>query len=78
MLVTAEVRGGTRWETISAKEALRLNPSALIRCPECHGSMQAWKGGIGGPRFVHITRHTGCSRAERFDGTPRMHPNALE
>ena len=82
MLETAEVRGGTQWETrweiISAKEALRLNPWTIIRYPECHGQVRGSKGGMRGPRFVQVKRHDGCSVAEGFDGTPRVHPDALE
>ena len=81
MHVTAEVRGATEWKTISVVEALRtvrLNPLLLIRCAECYGRVLAQRGGLCGPRFIHVKQHGGCSRASGFDGTPRMHPDALE
>lgn len=78
MHVTAEVRAETGWKMISIKEALRLNPLTLLRCPECHGRVLAQRGGIHGAGFVHVRRHGGCSGGFGFDGTPRMHPNALE
>jgi len=81
-MVTAEVRGGTQWETrweiISAKEALRLNPLTLMRCPECHGRVRVQLGGLRGACFAHLLRHDGCSLVSTFSGTRERHPKPVE
>ena len=76
-------RGIVKWTVIRVDEALGFEEGKLrrLRCLECHGGvrpMSAGPGGVPCAHFEHFRRHKGCSRGYCFDGTARMHPNALE
>lgn len=78
--VAAELVLKGQWQTITLEQALRLDKSRRMRCPECHWQVKAHAVGKNGqrPHMEHETRNSGCSRGDCFDGTRRMHPKALK
>lgn len=60
-------------------DAPEVRRSMHFRCPECWGRLIAHKKSIPGGRahFEHHHDHGGCSRAGKFGGTPRRHPEPL-
>lgn len=68
------------WVLMPVVKAYQLRDTET-RCPECHGRVRPKVAGPNGvpaayPR--HYKRHSGCSRGDFFDGTPMMHPAAIE
>jgi hypothetical protein len=75
--------GKKKWTTIPVDEALgyERKDRQRLRCIDCHGRvkpMSAGPGGVPCAHFEHFRRNEGCPRGDCFNGTPRMHPNALE
>jgi hypothetical protein len=71
------------WITIKVDEAVGYGKKERnrLRCLECHGRVKPMRAGPGGvpcAHFEHFRRNKGCSRGDCFDGTPRVHPSALE
>jgi hypothetical protein len=78
--VAAELPIKGAWQTITLEQALGLDKSRRMRCPECHGQVRAHGVGKDGqrPHMEHKHRNKGCSRGDCFDGHPAMHPKALK
>ena len=75
--------GKVAWITIKVGEALGYGKEERkrLRCLECHGRVKPMRAGPGGvpcAHFEHFRRHKGCSRGDCFDGTKRIHLDALE
>lgn len=72
-------RGGT-WEPIDIEEALSIRGEYDMRCPACHGRVQAHKQATNGMRahFEHLVAHKGCGLFAKFSAKVSLHPEALD
>lgn len=67
------------WMTMSVLKAYQLRDT-LARCKECHGRVKlmcAGPNGVPQAHPEHYARNRGCSLGDCFDGTARMHVNAI-
>jgi hypothetical protein len=76
-----EVRSNCAWRSISLTVAHARYPSAIKRCPVCHGrvSIHVNSTAQGGLWLQHRRAHDGCRlMPARFTGEVTPHPQALD
>jgi len=68
------------WQPIRLEEALQLHSDRKMRCPVCHGRVDACSADMNGntTHFKHRISDPGCYLVEAFDGNPRPHRKALK
>ena len=79
ILEQCEIKRDGRWHPLSIEEAVADRPSHA-RCPSCEGPVRAHKAGAGESsraHFEHRRAHKGCKWNRKFDGNPRLHPDAI-
>lgn len=66
------IRRGGDWQALTIAEALD-DRKGDMRCPECHGRVQAHKEGTTGQRahFEHKRANVACSFSSSWDGKSR-------
>lgn len=75
-----EIRSNGVWRPISLAEANARYPSAIKRCPVCHGrvSIHVKSTAQGGLWLQHRRAHDGCPLMPAwFTGEVALHPQAL-
>lgn len=81
MIEYCELWANKTWHSITVEQALTSYAERQLRCPECHGAVRPHRASSDGAmqaHFEHRIGHTGCSRAHKFDGSPRPHPKPLD
>ncbi|TXM97764.1 hypothetical protein FV242_30685 [Methylobacterium sp. WL64] len=76
-----EIQIGGAWRPIGLAEAHARYPSAIKRCPICHGRVSINVNGTaqGGLFLQHRKAHDGCPlMPARFVGEISPHPQAVE
>ncbi|WP_267428576.1 hypothetical protein [Methylobacterium sp. GC_Met_2] len=79
--ITCEIRIDGAWRPICLAEAHASYPSAIKRCPVCHGrvSIHVNSTAQGSLWLQHRRAHDGCPlMPPRFTGEVAPHPQALD
>jgi hypothetical protein len=67
------------WQRMSVKQALQLQDETF-RCPECLGKLRLYPASLekDTPGYArHLSKNTGCSLGDCFDGQKRPHPKPV-
>jgi hypothetical protein len=76
---SCEMKRRGEWVRITIEDALNRHSDKKMRCPACHGRVNAIPRSVNGVRahFEHHAGHAGCPRGDSYSGIPSPHPDAL-
>ena len=75
---SCEMKRRGEWTGITIEDALNRHSDKKMRCPACHGRVQAIRSSINGrAHFEHNAGHAGCPRGDSYSGAPSPHPDPL-